>query len=88
MVESLSAFPFTKLRYHPLNIVDVMMHLKHFDACKFMFTVNREMRTFLKDNIDIIQNGFINDGLIVYDFKNDYNSYQELERLYFQALKR
>ena len=75
MVESLSAFPFRNLRYYTLNIVDVVMHLQHFEACKFMFTVNREMRAFLKNNIDVIQNGFINEGLIVYDFEHDFESY-------------
>ncbi len=53
-----------------------------------MFLVNKETRAFLKNNMNTICNGFLNEGLIELKFENDYNFYLELERLYFQILER
>ena len=53
-----------------------------------MFFVNKEARTFLLRHFITIQNGFINDGLIHYFISLDFNGYKQLEKLYFEALKR
>ena len=60
MEESLIVFPFRKLRHYKYLILEVMMYVKHIASCKFMYTLNKEMRAFLENNIVIIQNGFIN----------------------------
>ena len=53
-----------------------------------MFFVNKEARTFLLKHFPTIQNGFINDGLIHYQIYSDFNGFEQLEKLYFEALKR
>ena len=53
-----------------------------------MFFVNKEARTFLLKHYTTIQNGFINDGLIHYEVSLNFNGYEQLEKLYFEALKR
>ncbi len=53
-----------------------------------MFGVNKASRTFLQDNYNSIQNGFINEGLITYDLEINFRDFEQLERLYFEALKR
>ena len=53
-----------------------------------MFEVNKEARSFLVNNFITVKNGFINDGLIVYDIDGKFQGFELLERLYFQALKR
>ncbi len=53
-----------------------------------MFEVNRAARNFLLNNSMTVRNGFINEGLIVYEIENNFNGYEQLERIYFQALKR
>ena len=64
------------------------MYVKHLKSLKFMFLVNKETRAFLKNNMMTIRNGFMNEGLIELKFKNDYNFYLDLEKLYFQILER
>jgi hypothetical protein len=44
MVETVSGFPFPKLRYDLYLILDVMMHVEHQEAYKFMFNVSKEAR--------------------------------------------
>ena len=83
MVESPSNFPFRKLRYDKYLTLDVMTHVEHQEVLKFMFSLNKEARTFLQNNFLTIRNEFINDGLITYSLKNDFNSYEQLEKLYF-----
>jgi hypothetical protein len=56
MVESLTNFPFRKLKDHKYLTLEVMVHVEHQEALKFMFTLNKEARTFLQKNIGIIQN--------------------------------
>ena len=53
-----------------------------------MFFVNKEARTFLLKHFTTIKNGFINDGLIHYQIYSDFNGFEQLEKLYFEALKR
>ena len=66
--ESLTAtFPFSKLRYDKFLTLDVMMNVKHFDALKFMFSLNKEARAFLKEHIQTIQNEFDNKGLFIHE---------------------
>jgi len=67
MVESLSDFPLRKLRLDPYLIIDVMLHVDYDEVLKFMFTLNKETRSFLLDNFIIIRNGFANEGLIIYN---------------------
>ena len=83
MVESLSEFPFRKLRYDTLLTLDVMMYVDRADVQKFMFTLNKEARKFLQDNFITVRNGFVNDGLITYQIGYGFNDYQQLENLYF-----
>ena len=83
MVESLSEFPFRKLRYEKYLTLDVMMYVDCADVYKFMFTLNKEARKFLQDNFITVRNGFVNDGLITYQIDNGFNGYQKLENLYF-----
>ena len=66
MVESLGNFPFRNLRYRTFLTLNVMMCVKHKEVLEFMFNVNKEGRTFLKHKISIIQNEFVNNGLIPY----------------------
>ncbi len=53
-----------------------------------MYSVNKEARAFLKQNLIAINNGFVNEGLIDYDFYCDFEDYEQLENLYNEALKR
>ena len=76
MVESLSEFPFRKLRYDTLLTLDVMMYVDRADVYKFMFSLNKEARKFLQDNFITVRNGFINDGLITYQIKRDFEGYK------------
>ena len=47
MVESLLDYPFRKLRYSKYLTLEVMMYVDREEAFKFMFTVNKEARSFL-----------------------------------------
>ncbi len=75
MEESVSAFPFKKLIYDKFLTLEVMMFIDHQESYKFMFSVNKPMRIFFQQNIMTIQNGFINDGLIDYEFDHYFNSF-------------
>ena len=56
------------------------MHLKHFNALMFMFTVNKAARVFLVHHIITIQNEFENQGLIIHEInKSEVKSYAFLE---------
>ena len=68
MVELPGCFPFRKLYHDKYLTLDVMMYVEPQDVLKFMFTVNKETRAYLTQNSSTIQNGFINGGLITYDF--------------------
>ena len=76
MVESLSDFPFRKLRFSKYLTLDVMMYVDRADVYKFMFSLNKEARKFLQDNFITVRNGFLNDGLIIHQIDNGYNGYQ------------
>ena len=69
MVESVSDFPFSKLRYEKYLILDVMMYVEHQQVLQFMFACNKQARTFLQNNYITVRNGFVNDGLIPYCFE-------------------
>ena len=88
MEESSSAFPFRKLVNDKYLTLEIMMYLEYEAVLKFMFELDKESRNFLLNNSLTIRNAFINEGLIVYHFKNYFDSYEQLERLYFLALKR
>ena len=59
-----NAFPFHKLKQEKYLIIEVIMYLKHGEASKFMFSLNKESRKFLEDNFITIHNGFENEGLL------------------------
>jgi hypothetical protein len=46
MEKSAGNFPFRKLRYDKYLTLEVMMYVEHQEAYKFMFTANKEARTF------------------------------------------
>jgi hypothetical protein len=75
MVETVSVFPLSKLRYYTYLVLDVMMHVEYQEAYKFMFAFNKEARSFLLNNFIIIRNGFINDGLIPYEIKDNFGGF-------------
>ena len=81
MVESAGCFPFRKLYHDKFLILDVMMFVEHQDVLKFMFAVNKQTRAYLTQNFSTIQNGFINEGLITYDFdiSNNENNFSAIE---------
>ncbi len=79
MVEQVSTFPLQKLRPFKYLSLEVMMHTEYQEAQKFMFSINKEGRSFLKNDFIIIRNGFINDGLITYILENDFNGSMLLE---------
>ena len=83
MEEVVTLFPFRKLRYQKYLTLDVMMYVERSKALEFIFCVNKEARAFLHQHFISIQNGFINEGLIVYDLSCNFNGYEQLERLYF-----
>ena len=92
MVESVSDFPFSKLRYCKYLTLDVMMYVEHQQVLQFMFACNKQARTFLQNNYITVRNGFVNDGLIPYYFDRDslkqFYHYEDIEKLYFQAVTR
>jgi hypothetical protein len=93
MVESFSDFPFSKMRYYKYLMLNVMMYVEHQQVLQFMFTCNKQARTFLQHNYIIVRNGFVNDGLIPYFFdgvlsETQFHDYNQIEKLYFQALTR
>ena len=79
MVESLSSFPFPKLALYKYLTLEVMMYVEHPQVYNFMFTLNKETRSFLQKNFITCQNGFINEGLITYLFEGNFDDYQKLE---------
>jgi hypothetical protein len=76
MVESLSEFPFRKLRYETYLTLNVMMHVDCAEVYKFMFALNKEARKFLQDKFITVRNEFVNEGLITYEVKHDFMHYQ------------
>jgi hypothetical protein len=55
---------------------------------KFLFGLNKDSRTFIQHNFIAVRNGYVNEGLIEYQFDFKYNNYVELEKLYLQTIKR
>jgi hypothetical protein len=92
MEESVSDFPFSKLRHHKYLTLDVMMYVDHQQVFEFMFACNKKARAFLQHSYLTIRNGFINDGLIPYYYDRlsdkQYYHYEQIEKLYLQALTR
>lgn len=73
-MESASPFPFRKLRYSKYLILEVMMYEDHYSACEFMFAISKEARIFIQNNFITVKNGFINEGLVVFNFDSSYDS--------------
>ena len=68
-MESAHLFPFRKLRYAKYLTLTVLLHVEYKDAFEYMFTLNREARTYIIKNFIIVRNGFANEGLIEYQFE-------------------
>ncbi len=84
MEESVSVFPFRKLKHDKYNTLNVIMFVEFNEACSFMFAVNKATRTFLETYSSTIRNGYINDGLIEYEADTyTFEGYDLLEKLYF-----
>ncbi len=83
MEQSFTAFPFRKLQYDKFLTFEILMFVKYQSACQFLYGVNKATREFLENNCNSIKNGFMNDGLIYYDFTGDLTNYAQLEKLYF-----
>ena len=66
MVEPLNNFPFPKLRFSKYVTLEVMMYVDYLEIYKFMFTLSKDTRSYLKKYFITVQNGFINEGLITY----------------------
>ena len=75
MVESVSDFPFPRLKDDKYLTLEVLMYVDIQEAYNFMFSVNMESRTFLEKNFITLQNGFINEGLVTYFFKERFIDY-------------
>lgn len=91
MESAKNAFPFQKLRCDKYLTLEVMMYVEYMEACKFIFSLNRQVRTFIQQNFIIIKNGYINKGLITCNFDiNDglFEKFDKIEKFYFQAIKR
>lgn len=75
MEEAVSALPFSKLSHDIYLALEVLMHVERKQALDFMFGVNKQARSFVKNHFISIRNGFINEGLIIYDLKCTFNHY-------------
>jgi hypothetical protein len=82
MEEAVSVLPFSKLSHDIYLTLEVLMYVERSKALDFMFGVNKEVRAFVHNHFISIRNGFINEGLIVYDLKCTFNHYYKLEILY------
>ena len=60
-----NAFPFHKLKQEKYLMIEVIMYLKHGEASKFMFSLNKESRKFILQNFITIKNGFTNDSFLL-----------------------
>ncbi len=80
MVESLSDFPFRKLRYYTYSLLDVLMYVKVQKLYKFLYSVNKETMKFIEHNFIKIQNGFINNGLVTYRVDETFDLFNHLEK--------
>ena len=72
---STTAFPFRKLKYMKYLVLEVMMYVDSLQLLEYMFYVNNETRGFLRKHIVTIENGFINEGLVVYEINDNFESY-------------
>jgi hypothetical protein len=91
MEESVSDFPFSKLRHHKYLTLDVMMYVDHQQVFEFMFACNKKARAFLQHNYLTIRNGFVNNGFIPYCFyrkNSEFYHYEQIEKLYLKAMTR
>lgn len=88
MVEPVINFPLTKLRDFTYLTLDVMMHIEYEKSKYFMFAINKQGRLFLQNNFYAIRNGFINDGLIPFQWEFSLDSFLQLEKLYLNAINR
>ncbi len=64
----MSTFPFRHLKQDTYSLLDVLMYIDYNDALKFMYTVNKEARSFIQNNYITMRNEFDNNGLIEHEF--------------------
>ncbi len=83
MEEITHTFPFSKLRHDIYLTVEVMMYVERSQALEFMYAVNKEGRSYIEKEYVSLKNGFINEGLIVYDLEFCFTGFRDLETLYF-----
>ena len=87
MAESAVDFPFRKLTDNKYLTLDVMMNIEIQEVYQFLFAVNKKTRVFLEQNFFTIKNGFVNDGLIPFQFGDDrdarFHHFEQLEKLFF-----
>jgi hypothetical protein len=88
MEDSKSVFPFRLLRHDLYLTLEVLMYVEHPEVLNKLFSVSSETRSFIENNFISIRNGFINEGLIIYQLRCDLFHIEQLETLYFETLKR
>ena len=75
MVKSVNNFAIPKLKDWKYLSLEVIMHVERENVLKFMFSLNKETRTFLYHYFNTLNNGFINEGLIIHSFNGEFNFY-------------
>ena len=88
MVESVSDFPFRKLSYYKYLTLEVLMYVDIQEAYNFLFSVNKEGKSFLERNFITVRNGFVNDGLVTCYVHDTFYDFVQLEKQYFKLLTR
>ncbi len=83
MVESLTNFPFRKFKGRKYLTLLVMKHYGYDESRKFMFSLNKDSRSYLLKEKTTIDNDFINEGLITYDLGDGtFTDFLYLEKIY------
>ena len=82
-IDSVTSFPFRKLRYDTYLTLDIIMCIEYKYALQYLFDVNKQTRQFLCRHFITIKNSYENEGLITHEIDNSFKGYQLLETLYF-----
>ena len=69
-------FPFRLLRNEVYLTIDILMYLERSLVLQIIFGVNKATRFFLLHNYNSIKNGFINEGLIIYDLDCKFRGFE------------
>ncbi len=65
MAESTKFISLGNVNFYTYSLLEVLMYLVPVESLEFLFTVNRQTRSFLKDNYRTLDRGFENEGLKV-----------------------